>query len=350
MTNNSLGPALLIWLIASNSIMSKITLRNIRNGAGATCLFILLTLTVRSAPLTAGDPILLAGTQDGFDFIRVDTNADRLLLGHEGNKTFDVFDIASRKLLKAIPTSTSQDAAVDAKRHRYYVSGNDPGRMVIVDSDKLEIVGEVPLPANTDLIAYDPVTGLVHECNDTAGEQWVIDPESKKIVTTIKFDGSGVEDLAFEPGYKRFYQAVKGKNTVAVVDSASNKVIATWSCAPDKGVHGIAFVPELNGLLVACAGKLLLFDCSTGKVTARATTGARVDEIAYDSSLHTAYCAGRQGSISVIGVESGKLASLGEVPDENGTGDVAVDPKTHIVWIAFHKGEQCFVQPFTPAK
>jgi hypothetical protein len=41
---------------------------------------------------------------------------------------------------------------------------------------------------------------------------------------------------------------------------------------------------------------------------------------------------------------------MGEIPDESGTGDIVVDPKTHLVWIAFHKGEQCFVQPFVPAK
>ena len=54
--------------------------------------------------------------------------------------------------------------------------------MVIVDSTKLEITGEVPTPANTDLIAFNPQTGLVYECNDTAGEVWVIDPAAKKIV------------------------------------------------------------------------------------------------------------------------------------------------------------------------
>jgi hypothetical protein len=66
------------------------------------------------------------------------------LLGHEGNKSFDIFDLDTRKLLKVVPTSTSQDATTDAKRRCYYVSGNDPARMVIVDSTKLEISDEVP--------------------------------------------------------------------------------------------------------------------------------------------------------------------------------------------------------------
>jgi DNA-binding beta-propeller fold protein YncE len=299
-------------------------------------------------PLTAGEPIPLSGTQGGYDFIRIDTAANRLLLGHEGNKSFDVFDIGTQKLLKVVPTSTSQDATTDVKRGFYYVSGNDPGRMVIVDSTKLEISGDVPLPANTDLIAFNPMTGLVYECNDTAGEVWVIDPAAKKIVATIKVDGSGVEDLAFDADYKHLYQAVKGKNTIAVIDPASNKVLEAWPCAPDTGVHGIAVVPESNGLLVACAGKLVLFDRSTGKATATAVTGGRVDEMAYDPGLHIAYCASRQGKISCVAVAAGKLTALGDVPDQTGTGDIAVDPKTHVVWIAYQKDGKCFAQPFTP--
>lgn len=302
-----------------------------------------------AAPLTPGDPIPLPGTKGAYDFIRVDTAGNRLLLGHEGNKTFDVFDLATKKLLKAVATSTSQDATADAKRGMYYVSGNDPGRMVIVDSAKLEVSGEVPVPANTDLIAFNPNTGLVYECNDTAGEIWVIDPAAKKIVTTIKVDGSGVEDLAFDADYKHLYQAVKGKNTIAVIDPASNTVTAAWPLAPDTGAHGIAVVPE-NGLLVACASKLVLLDRTTGKVTATATTGGRVDEMAYDPGLHIAYCASRQGKISVVSVGDGKLTALGDVSDQSGTGDIAVDPKTHTVWIAYPKGDGCFAQPFTPAK
>ena len=317
---------------------------------GLGCVLLVCALNATAGPLTAGDPIPLPGTKDRCDFIRVDTAGNRLLLGHEGNKTFDVFDLDAKKLLKAVPTSTSQDAATDVKGGNYYVSGNDPGRMVIVDSTKLEISGDVPVPSDTDLIAFNPQTGMVYECNDKAGEVWVIDPAAKKIVTTIKLDGSGVEDLAFDPEYKHLYQAVKGKNTIAVIDPASNQVTDTWPLAPDKGPHGIAVVPEYNGLLVACASKLVLLDRTTGKVVATAPTGGRVDEMAYDPGLHRAYCASRQGNISVVAVDAGKLTSLGDVPDEQGTGDIAVDPKTHTVWIAYPKDGQCVVQPFTPSK
>ena len=308
---------------------------------------LLLALNAPAAPLTAGDPILLPGTTGGFDFIRIDTNQDRLLLGHEANKTMDVFDLATKKLLKAVPTGTAQDAAVDVKRDRYYVSGNDPGRMVIVNASNLTVTAEVAMPTNTDLIAFDPVTSRIYECNDTAGQVWVIDADGKNIMTTIQYDGRGVEDLALDPDYQHLYQAVKGANTIAVVDAANNNVLTNYPLAPDKGPHGIAIVPDNDGLLVACAGKLVMLDRSTGKIISTADTGARVDEMAYDPGLHQAYCASRGGNISVVGVAADKLTALGNVPD-TATGSITVDPKTHIVWIAYVKSGQSFMQPFTP--
>lgn len=301
-------------------------------------------------PLTAGESIPLPGTTGGFDFIRVDSAGNRLLLGHEGNKSFDVFDLSSKKLLKAVPAGTSQDGAANPKRGEYYVSGNDPGRMVIVDAKTLAVTGEVALPAASDIMGFDPDSGLVHVCNDTAAEQWLIDPAAKKIVTTISFDGKGVEDMAFDLKNKRGYQAVKGTDTIAVIDLVDNKVLAAWPLAPDKGAHGIAFVPKTDSLLVACAGKLVLFDCAAGKIVATAPIATRVDEMTYDPGLHMAYCASRQGKISVVAVAADKLTPLGDVPDATGTGDIAVDPKTHIVWDAYKKDGQCFVQSFTPTE
>ena len=305
--------------------------------------------TNATLPLVAGEPIPLTGTSGRFDFIRVDAANDRLLLGHEENKTFDVVDLTSKKLLKAVPTGTSQDGAVDAKRGNYYVSGNDPGRMVIVDAKTLAVTGEVPLPAASDIIGFNPDTGLVHVCNDTAAEQWLIDPVAKKIVATITFDGKGLEDMAFDLKGKKLYQAVKGSNTIAVVDLSNNKILAAWPLAPDKGPHGIALAPDVDGLLVACAGKLVLLNCTSGKIIATAPIAARVDEMAYDPELHMAYCAGRQGKISVVAVAADKLTALADVPDETGAGDIAVDTKTHIVWVACTKDGQCVAQPFMPA-
>jgi hypothetical protein len=304
----------------------------------------------QAALLRPGAPILLEKTSGKFDFIRIDTAKRRLLLAHTGNKSLDVFDLESRRLIKSVPTGAAQDVAIDSKESRYFVAVSAPPQLVTVDAVKLERTGDVPLPAAADLATFNESNGRVYVCNDTAPELWVVDPKTKKIASTITVSGSGMEDLAFEPGFKKLFQVVKGNNTVVVIDSANSKVVESWSTAPATNPHGMAMVPDADTLLVAGgSGKLALISRTNGKVLASAEIENRVDEMAYDPELHLAYCPGGSGNISVVRVEPEKLVVLESVSGAAGR-SIVVDPKTHTVWMASSQGDQSFVQPFAAAR
>src|SRR6266850_8373048 len=86
------------------------------------CWLAALVLSAPASPLAAGEPILLEKTQGKFDFIRLDASKHQLLLAHTGNKSLDVFDLDSKRLVRSVPTGAAQDCAVDFKHNRYYVS------------------------------------------------------------------------------------------------------------------------------------------------------------------------------------------------------------------------------------
>jgi hypothetical protein len=44
------------------------------------------------------------------------------------------------------------------------------------------------------------------------------------------------------------------------------------------------------------------------------------------------------------------LALRGNVTSTPGLKSIVIDPKTHTAWTAYSKGNQSFVQPFTPDK
>ena len=323
--------------------------KHMKCALGLGLLVLAAALPAPSAPLTAGEPIVLEKTKGGFDFIRIDAARRRLLLAHTGNRSFDVFDLDSRHLLKTLPTGAAQDSSVDEKGGRYFVSVSAPPKMVIVDAAKLEIIGEVPLPAAADLMTFNPVSGKAYVCNDTAPELWVIDPEAKKIASTIVLSGNGMEDLAVDVQHKKLFQVVKGGNKLVVIDASNNKVLDTWTTAPATNPHGMALVPDSDNVLVAGgSGKLALINRSNGKVLASADIAPRVDEMAYDPELRMAYCASGQSKISVVDVGADKLTALGDAPTAAGVKSIVVDRKTHLVWVAYGKGEQSFVQSFVP--
>ena len=297
--------------------------------------------------LTAGEPVELTGTQGKFDFIKIDSANHRLLTCHTGNGSLDIIDVASSKLVKSMPTGAAQGVAIDNKGGRYFVSVSKPPKLVIIDSTKLEVIGEVPLPGPADLVAYHPKTNRVFVCNDEKPELWVIDPEVKKILTTLTFPGAGMEDLDFDSQGSYLFQNLKDTSELAKLDPKGGKILAKWSTSPADKPHGLAMVSGTSKVLVVGGtGKLSLLSLTTGKVLASIDISPKVDEIAYDPSLQRVYCASGLGTISVVAVDHNKLTTLASAPSSPGTHSIAVDPQTHTVWIAFAKDGKAYVQGF----
>ena len=301
--------------------------------------------------LVAGKPLPVAGTHGKFDFLAVDAEGRRLLAAHTGNASLDVIDLDKQEVLKIVPTGAAQSCAVDAKGGRYFVSVSKPPQLVTVDAAKLEVTGKVPLAGPADLLAFDAKSGKVYVCHDDGKELWVVDPAEKKVVATIGLPSDSPEDLGFDASFGRLFQSMKTGSVVAAINVATGRVVEKWPTAPAEAPHGMAMVPEAGAFLVAGGnGKLVMMSQKDGHVIASADIAQRVDQIAYDAVLHRVYCASGTGKIVIVTVEKDRLSAAGEVASADGARSIAVDPKTHTVWIAYAKGESSLVQPFTPAK
>jgi len=305
-------------------------------------------------PLTAADsltpqpPVELTGLQGKFDFIKIDPAQNRLLACHAGNGSLDVIDLATSKLIKSVPTGAAQGVAIDLKGGRYFASISQPPKMVVIDSAKLEVTGEVPLSAPADVMAYSSILDRAFVCNDEKPELWIIDPASKKIVTTLTLPGSGMEDLGLDAQDSHLFQCLKDSNELAKIDPREGKFLTKWPTAPAEKPHGLAIVPGTDtALVVGGNGKLVLMNLGSGQVLAACDVSPKVDEIAYDPGLKRVYCASGLGTISVVEVGQDKLTPLSPVPSSPGAHSIAVDPQTHTVWIAYAKDNKPYVQAFT---
>jgi DNA-binding beta-propeller fold protein YncE len=311
-------------------------------------LLIVPRLVSAADSLTPGNPVELTGTQGKFDFIKIDSANSRLLACHAGNGSLDVIDVITSKLIKSISTGNAQGVAIDSENNRYFVSVSKPPKMVVVDSTKLDVIGEVALPDPADLVAYHSDTNRVFVCNDDKPEMWVIDPMEKKIVSTINFPGGGMEDLGFDSQDTFLFQCLKDSSELAKLDLKTEKVVAKWSTTPAEKPHGMAMVPGTDQvLIVGGTGKLALFDLSTGQIVGTADVSPKVDEIAYDPTLQRVYCASGLGTISVVGLDHKTLTALRPLTSPPGAHSIAVDSQTHTVWIAFAKNDKAYVQAFT---
>jgi DNA-binding beta-propeller fold protein YncE len=317
-------------------------------------LLVLLALIAAALPalaapaLTPNAPVELIGTTGKFDFIKVDAANRRLLACHSGNGTLDIIDVDSSKLIKSVPTGNAQGVAIDEKGGRYFVSCSKPPQLAIVDSRKLEVTGQVPLLGPADICAYAASINRVFVDNDEKPEMWVIDPEAKTIVSTIPMPGAGLEDIGLNAGDAFLFQNLKATSELVKIDPKTQAIVTKWTTAPAVNPHGFAIMKTNAVLIAGGGGKLALLDLASGKVLASCDIAPKVDEIAYDPALARAYCASGTGQISVVFVAQDKLTPLGNVPSAPGAHSIAVDPKTHQVWIVFAKDNKPYVQSFTP--
>jgi DNA-binding beta-propeller fold protein YncE len=313
------------------------------------------TFLIMLVPLMAADalipqqPVELTGTQGKFDFIKIDSTHNRLLACHTGNGSLDVIDVATSKLIKSVPTGAAQGVAIDAKGGRYFVSVSKPPKMVIIDSTKLEVTGEVLFSDPADVMAYNSDSDRAFVCNDEKPELWVIDPTAKTILTTLTMPGKVMEDLGVDDKGAYLYQCLKDTNELAQVDTKELKVITKWPTSPAEKPHGMAIIPGSGtAVVVGGNGKLVLMSLASGRVLASCDVSPRIDEIAYDPGLQRVYCASGLGTISVVDVSRNKLTPSMPLLSSPGAHSIAVDSQTHTVWIVFAKDtKKAYVQAFT---
>jgi DNA-binding beta-propeller fold protein YncE len=156
-------------------------------------------------------------------------------------------------------------------------------------------------------------------------------PEGYQLLKTVPVPGDGGWDyvLADDAG-RRVY--VSHGTEVVVLDADSYEIKGT--IADQKGVHGIAVVPDLGrGFISNGQGNnVTIFDTKTLKPTGSVETGKNPDCIIYDPSTKTVLAFnGRDASATVIDPKEGKATgtiALGGKPEyavSDGKGAVYVN-------------------------
>ncbi len=305
------------------------------------------------SPLKASEPIEIPDSRGGFDYLQIDSAKRRLLLNHTGNGTLDIIDLKTEKLLKQIKTGAAMGVAIDARKNRYYVSVSKEKKFVIIDSEKLEVIGEMPLPGPGDALTIGPAgVNRVFVGHAEGTDLWVIDPDAKQIVSTIKI-AAGPECIVAENDTSLLYLNVKSDDTVVVISASDNNstIGGAWPTAPAKKPHGLAIDLRVPRRLFVAGinGKLAVLD-SSGKVLGSADMVTGVDQIAFDAEKDRLYCPSSGGKMTVLDTKGNSVKPLGDVTTARGAKTVAVDPETHAVWIAYTEAGKCFTRKFTPTR
>ena len=309
--------------------------------------FALLAFQARAAtaPLTAQTPIQVSSEAKRFDLVQVDSDKHRLLAAHSQAGTLTVIDLDTGKLEREVPADEKvSGVAIDTADGKYFAGGLHG--VAVIDSKTLEKTGFIATNGPTDDMAFDPEGGKLYVTHDDGTELWVVD--AKKDAITGHIDLPGVpEIMAMDSAAHRLYLNIKDKNEVAVIDLAKGAVTETWPVPATDSPHGLALDARAGRLYVAGHSPTISVLSLDGKSLTGIDIGdGRVDQIAYDAGTGRLYV---PSSGRLVAVDTAKGTVLGEVTIPKGTHSVAVDPKTHRVWIVYADDKASYAQAFASA-
>lgn len=271
---------------------------------------------------------------DGFwDYLAFDSPTRRLFISR-GTKVM-VLDVDSEKIVGEIPdTPGVHGIALAPDRGNGFTSNGQAGTISIFDLKSLQVIGHAQAEMNPDCIIYDPATKRVFAMNGRSGSATVVDAVTGMVVGTIPIGGK--LEFAAADGAGHVYVNVESKSEEVELDSKNMTVMAHWPLDPCKDPSGLAIDAKHRRLFAGCGNKMMaVIDADSGKVIATPPIGAGVDADAFDPGTGFAFASnGQSGTLTVVHEDSpDKFSVVEDVPTQRGARTMALDPKTHEVYL-----------------
>ena len=278
------------------------------------------------------------GGGSGWDLLSVDSANRKLYVTH-GTKVV-VVDIDQDKVAGEIAdTPGVHGFAVAPELKRGFSSNGKENKSSIVDLETLKTLSKVSTGNNPDDILYEPKSGEVWSFNGRDKNVTVFEAKTGKVIgEPIALDGKPEMAVA-DAEANRVYVNLEDKSAVAVIDLKEHKVVATWPIDPGTGPTGLTIDRTLHRLIIGCGNsKMVLMDSTNGKVVSSLACGEGVDGAAYDPETHLAFIpGGGSGDVTIAKVEADKLTPVQKLTTEHNARTIAIDPKTHRIYLATAK-------------
>jgi DNA-binding beta-propeller fold protein YncE len=274
------------------------------------------------------------GGDGGWDYLSVDPGARRLYVSH-GTKVV-VIDIDKNQIVGEIAgTPGVHGFALAPLLGRGFSSNGRENKAGIVDLETLRTLAKVDTGQNPDAILYEPQLMEVYVFNGSSRSATVFSAGSGQIVASIPLPGKP-EFAVADPSAGRVYDDIEDRDEVAVIDTQQHQVVATWPTAPGEEAAGLAIDLAHHRLFVGCHnGQMVMMDSATGKVIATVPIGQGVDANAFDPGTLLAFASCGDGTVTIAKEETpDRLTVVQTLATESGARTMVLDPKTHRIYLA----------------
>jgi len=276
------------------------------------------------------------GGEGGWDYLNLDSSARRLYISRATHVI--VMDADSGKVVGDIPdTPGVHGIALAPELGRGFISNGREGTVTIFDIQSVKLITKIKAGENPDAILYDPASKRVFAFNGRSHDATAIDAASGNVAGTIKLEGK--PEFAVSDAKGEIFVNIEDKSQIGAIDPNKLEVKSTWPVAPCEEPSGLAIDRKHRRLFAGCDNKMMaVVDADSGKVIATPAIGDGVDANAFDPETGLAFASCGEGLLTVVHEDSpDKFTVLGNVPTQLGARTMALDEKTHNVYVVTAK-------------
>ena len=288
--------------------------------------------------------IPIAG-DEGWDWLSIDVAARRLYVTHASKIV--VIDLDKEAVAGEITdTPGVHGFAIAPDLGTGFSSNGKESKASIIDLKTLKTLSKVSTGENPDAITYNPAQQEVYAFNGRGHSATVFDAKTGNVLTTIALPGKPEFAIA-DPQAGRLYCNIEDKSEVAVIDTKTHAVVNSWPIAPGMEASGMAMDLANHRLFIGCGNKMMvMMDSTNGKVIATVPIGQGVDANMFDHGTKLAFSSNGEGTVTIAREETpDKLMPVQTLATERGARTMALDAKTHKIYLASAKFEPVPEQP-----
>jgi DNA-binding beta-propeller fold protein YncE len=271
------------------------------------------------------------GGEAGWDYLIVDSAARRLYISHATHVV--VVDIDKNTVVGDIPdTPGVHGIALAPELNKGFISNGRGNNVTIFDLKTLKATGTVAAEMNPDAIRYDAKSGRVFAFNGRSRSATAIDVKTGMAVATIALPGK--PEFSQADGKGKVYVNIEDTAEIVEIDAATAKVTKKYALTGCEGPSGLAMDTKARRLFSVCGNCVMaVSDPDKGTVIATPAIGAGSDGVVFDPGTGYALSSNGDGTLTIVQQTGGKYDVIENVATERGARTIALDEKTHRVYL-----------------
>lgn len=268
------------------------------------------------------------GGEGGWDYLACDAEARRLYISRSTHVM--VVDADSGKVVGDIADTSGVHGIALAPDLGYgFTSNGRSASVTCFDLKTLKTIRVIqPTGEGPDAILYDAFSKRVFTFNGRGKSVTAINAATGAVEGTVALGAK--PEFAATDGAGRIFVNLEDKSQIVAFGAKDLKVQATWGLGDVEEPSGLAY-DATGGRLYSTGGnaKVAVVDAKSGKLLAAIPSGEGTDAVGFDAGDGLAYASNGAGTLTVMQ----GLKVLGNVPTAKGARTLAVDAKTHHVFL-----------------